>query len=128
MSAAGVRVRVYDPPMCCASGVCGPGVDPALSQVAADLAWLAAQGATVDRFNLAAQPDAFTANAKVAGLLAAFGDQALPAVLVGDSVVTYGRYPSRDELAQATESGEALPVEELGTAAGRGCAPGSGCC
>jgi hypothetical protein len=34
-------VRVFDPPMCCASGVCGPSVDPELARFAADLDWLA---------------------------------------------------------------------------------------
>lgn len=119
-------MRVYDPPLCCATGVCGASVDPALAQAASDFAWLAGRGASVARFNLAQEPQAFTTEAKVAGLLAAFGDGALPAVLVGDQVLTYGRYPSREELAEATDAtGE--PVAALDVATG-GCAPGSGCC
>ncbi|MDA8381313.1 MAG: arsenite efflux transporter metallochaperone ArsD [Actinomycetota bacterium] len=126
MGVAGVEVRVYDPPLCCASGVCGPSVDPALSQAAADFAWLTDRGVSVTRFNLAQEPAAFAADAKVAGMLAAFGDQALPAVLVGDRILVYGRYPSRDELAEAV--GETVPVEEPDMTVGGGCAPGSGCC
>jgi len=38
MGVAGIEVRVYDPPLCCASGVCGPSVDPALAQAAAAFA------------------------------------------------------------------------------------------
>ena len=126
MGVAGVEVRVYDPPLCCATGVCGASVDPALVQAAADFAWLAAHGATVARFNLAQEPAAFATEAKVAGLLAAFGDGALPAVLVGDTVLTYGRYPSREELAEVTGAGDEL-VATPDVATG-GCAPGSGCC
>lgn len=127
MGAAGVEVRVYDPPLCCASGVCGPSVDPALSQAAADLAWLTDRGVSVTRFNLAQEPAAFAADPKVAGLLAAFGDQALPAVLVGGRILVYGRYPSRDELAEATHAAAKFAVVQDGGAGG-GCAPGSGCC
>ena len=76
-------VSVFDPAMCCPTGVCGPGVDPALMQVARDLRWLTARGATVERFGLSQEPQAFTANARVAGLLQAFGDQALPAARRG---------------------------------------------
>ena len=124
MGVAGVEVRVYDPPLCCASGVCGASVDPALAHAAADFAWLAGRGARVARFNLAREPAAFAADTKVAGPLAAFGDQALPAVLVDDRVLTYGRYPSREELAEATDTA----ADELAVAPGGGCAPDSGCC
>ncbi len=119
-------MRVYDPPLCCATGVCGASVDPALAQAASDFAWLAGRGASVARFNLAQEPAAFASDAKVAGLLAAFGDGALPAVLVGDRVLAYGRYPSREELAEVIEAIDepaAAPDAVTG-----GCAPGSGCC
>ena len=126
MGVAGVEVRVYDPPLCCSSGVCGASVDPALGQAATAFVRLADRGATVARFNLAQEPAAFVADPKVAGLLAAFGDGALPAVLVGDTVLTYGRYPSREELAEAIEATEELVAAP--DAATGGCAPGSGCC
>jgi hypothetical protein len=37
------RVEVFDPPLCCSTGVCGPNVDPVLIRFAADLHWLANQ-------------------------------------------------------------------------------------
>jgi arsenite methyltransferase len=37
-------VQVYDKPMCCSTGICGPDVDPVLPQFAADLDWLKGQG------------------------------------------------------------------------------------
>ncbi len=53
------KVQVFDPPMCCATGVCGPEVDPALVRFASDLEWLKSSGVEVERFNLAQQPAAF---------------------------------------------------------------------
>jgi hypothetical protein len=132
-------VSVFDPAMCCPTGLCGPGVDPALMQVARDLRWLTAHGATVERFGLSQEPQAFTANARVAGLLQAFGDQALPAVLANGTILTHGRYPSRDELVAALTVAPGPSAAELarparggmmilGDADASACAPGSGCC
>ncbi len=56
------KVQIYDKPMCCSTGVCGPEVDPVLPRFAADLDWLKSQGHAVERFNLAQQPAAFVAN------------------------------------------------------------------
>lgn len=122
-------VSVFDPALCCPTGVCGPGVDPALLQIARDLRWLEAQGATVARAGLSQEPHAFVANAKVSGLMQAFGDGALPAVLVNDTVLAYGRYPTRDELVAAlspTPSSSTAPAPDATNDSC--CTPGSGCC
>jgi AhpD family alkylhydroperoxidase len=83
--------------MCCPTGVCGPEVDPALVRFAADLEWLKASGAEVDRFNLAQQPAAFVENEEVAAAMSA-RDDALPLVLVDGRIVSQGRYPDRETL------------------------------
>jgi hypothetical protein len=97
-------VSVYDPAMCCPTGVCGPGVNPALLTIMRDLRWLENRGATVERFGLAHQPNAFVANSRVSELMQEFGNDALPVVLVNGDVFCHGRYPSRDELVAALEA------------------------
>ena len=94
-----MKLSVYDPPMCCPTGVCGPAVDPALPRIAADLDWLAKQGIVVERFNLAQQPAAFAQNPVVKQLLAADGNDCLPLILVDGAVACAGSYPTRDKLA-----------------------------
>ncbi len=124
-------VRVFDPALCCATGVCGPGVDPALLQIARDLRWLEAQGVAVTRAGLSQEPQAFVAHAKVTGLMQAFGDGALPAVLVNDAVLVYGRYPTREELVTSLGTSLANRGDRAiadGEASASECAPGSGCC
>ena len=91
-------VRIYDPAMCCSTGVCGPSFDPDLARFAADLAWLVGQGVTVERFNLAQQPGAFAADAAVKAALEARGEAGLPLVKIGDEVKVIGAYPSRTQL------------------------------
>ena len=56
------HIEVFDPPMCCSTGVCGTSVDPLLAAFAADVEWLAAQGVTVARHNLSQDPQPFVSN------------------------------------------------------------------
>lgn len=92
-------VRVFDPAMCCSSGVCGPSVDPQLARFAADLEWLKAEGISVERFNLAQQPAAFAGDPAVRAALETKGEASLPVVEVNGDVKSSGVYPSRAELA-----------------------------
>ncbi len=101
------KLAVYDPPMCCSTGVCGPVVDPVLPRMAADLDWLKRQGVEVERYNLAQQPQAFASNPTVVQALEGYGERCLPLVLVDGQVAVHGRYPGRDELAQL--AGLAVP-------------------
>ncbi len=92
-------IRVFDPAMCCSTGVCGPSVDPQLVRFAADLDWLKTQGVSVERFNLSQQPAAFAEDAAVKAALETQGEAGLPLVRVDGELKSIGVYPSRDELA-----------------------------
>ena len=122
-------LRVYDPPQCCSTGVCGPDVDPALVQFAADLKALAASGVTVERFNLAQQPEAFVQESAVVQAVNTVGTSVLPLLVVDGRVVVQGRYPSRDELAALVASDDAEPAVSLDiTGVATCCGPASSCC
>lgn len=125
-----MRLEVFDPPLCCPTGVCGPSVDPELVRFNSDLSWLEEQGVGVERFNLAQQPQAFAANPQVADLLGKTGVAALPLVLCEGKVVTTGSYPSREALATAAGLAAAAPQADrprLRVIRPK-CEPGSGCC
>ncbi len=121
-------IRVYDPPMCCSTGLCGPHVDSQLLQVARDLRRLEAEGVKIERFNLSQQPGAFVENTHVAGLLQAFGEEALPVTLVNDTILIYGRYATREEILTALAKEPGPPSSQVQTSGACGCEPGSGCC
>jgi SAM-dependent methyltransferase len=91
-------VQVFDKPMCCSTGVCGPDVDPVLPTFAADLDWLRKQGHIVERYNLAQQPQAFIENKAIHYLLSTAGTDCLPVVVVDGEIVSQTAYPSRDEM------------------------------
>ena len=111
-------IEVFDPALCCSTGVCGVDVDQALVAFSADVDWARQKGAHIERFNLGQQPVAFDENALVKAFLARSGAEALPLTLVDGEVAMAGRYPTRGDLARWA----ALPgVTELTTVR-------SGCC
>lgn len=133
-----MKIQVFDPPMCCSTGVCGPQVDPALIQFAADLEWVQDRGVEVQRFNLSQQPAAFVSTEIVKSALASEGNDCLPLTIVDGKVVCKGRYPNRAMLADftrltlqpATKQAEAAPCccgpsPRPGSA---GSKKGTGCC
>lgn len=122
-------LRVFDPPQCCSTGVCGPDVDPALVQFAADLKWLSTQGVVVERFNLAQQPEAFVHEPVVRGAIGTAGTRALPVVVMDGRIVSHSRYPDREALAQFVGlAEEEAPLISLDVAPGPYCGPDDDCC
>lgn len=111
------KLEIYDPAMCCSTGVCGTNVDPRLVKLAADVAFLKSRGVTVERFNLGRQPEAFVKNPAV---IAAMGPEAerLPIFVANGEIVAEGRYPNRAELASwfGIEAGVSidLPMRSAG--------------
>jgi hypothetical protein len=93
------KLDIYDPPMCCSSGVCGPKVDPALPRFSGDLEWFKAQGVSVTRYNLVQQPMAFAEHAQVREALEKEDVACLPLILIDGVIVSRGTYPERDALA-----------------------------
>lgn len=94
------QLEVFDPAMCCSTGVCGPQVDPALVRFAADVKWLQEQEVEVRRYNLSQNPAAYVENELVRSALTAQGEAALPLLLLDGKMICGGRYPGRDELAE----------------------------
>ena len=127
-----VRVEIFDPAMCCSTGVCGTDVDPTLSRFAADVAWLSARGVDVDRATLSQEPAKFIASGPVRQALEIDGTAALPMVLVDGAVKAKGHYPTRTELAAwADVPRTAIPlsaVVQATAAQSQSCCGGAGRC
>jgi hypothetical protein len=123
------KLEIYEPAMCCSTGVCGVDVDPVLAQFAADLQWLAEQGVEVTRYNLSQQPQAFAANPAVVKEMEA-GMERLPIIAIEGRVVSTGVYLSREQLMQKLELATATTAPKLDVpiVEASACKPGGGCC
>jgi hypothetical protein len=93
-----IWIKVYDPPMCCSSGVCGPNVNSALVEFSGALKLLVEHGIGVERWNLSQQPQAFAENSQVKEQLTNLGKDALPLIFINDDLKITGRYPKVEEL------------------------------
>lgn len=96
-----ITVEIFDPPMCCASGLCGPDVDPALLQIQEVLLKIKTKWPEVvhvERYGLSQQPGKFVENQNVMRLLESHGTSALPMTVVNGEIRQYGEYPGYDDL------------------------------
>ena len=96
-------IAIYDPALCCSTGVCGTDVDQALVTFSADVDWIKKQGAVIVRYNLSQQPVAFVENEIVKNFLQNSGAEGLPLILVDHAIVMAGRYPTRKEMTRWCE-------------------------
>ena len=104
-----MKIEIYDPALCCSSGLCGPSIDPVLLKMNEAVLALKKQGVRISRFNLAQQPKEFLNNKEVSALLHKNGKKALPITFVNDAVFRTGEYASYEDLC------EALGIEPLET-------------
>ena len=86
-------IRVYEPALCCNTGVCGPDVDESLVTFTADLAALKDLGVDIERHNLANDPTAFASDDTVRSFLQVAGSDGLPLTLVDGVTVMTGQLP-----------------------------------
>lgn len=122
-------IEIFEPALCCSTGVCGPDVPQELVSFSADLDWLRSQGGAVQRFNLAAEPAAFAERPPVVQFLQVSGSEGLPLVLVDGAVAMTGRYPGRDQLARwAGLTSVPAGRTELDLAPQPTCCGGTDCC
>ena len=103
------KVEIFDPAMCCSTGVCGPSVDPELTRVASAVYSLEQKGFNIKRYQLTSDPDKFAENDEITRVFQEKGPDALPVVLVNDKAVKVGSYPTNEEFAEWFE----VKLEEL---------------
>jgi len=122
-------IRIYEPALCCDTGVCGVDADQSLVEVTATVRSLRDLGADIQRHNLATDPIAFTADATVSAFMHVVGSTGLPLTLVDGVTVATGAYPTRPQLLAFADLVPLSERTELGlTAAAPVPETASGCC
>ena len=93
------KMVIYDPAMCCSTGVCGPSIDPDLLRVSTVIDNLKNAGVIVERLNLSSNPQAFIQCQAVSEALNRDGADVLPITMVDEEIVKTGKYPTNEEFA-----------------------------
>lgn len=96
-------VELFDPPLCCPTGLCGPVLDTTLLDLNEAIITLQAEGRSVVRRQMAAEPQAFMNNADVYRLIRERQLEVLPITVVRGRVVKTDAYPSLAELRGALD-------------------------
>jgi len=115
-----MQVRVFDPEMCCTTGICGSAPDPALIEFNSTLQRLKAEGADVERYQLSRNPRSFVGHADVYRLLLQKGAAALPVTVVDGAIVAVGSYPDYEQMRARRQAMAAVPAAWTGPAGGCG--------
>lgn len=92
------KIVIYDPPMCCSSGVCGPNPDQTLIDFQDTFKKLKQAGQNIERYIITQSPEKFKENPQIIKLIQEQQLKVLPITTVNDSVVKTGSYPSGEEL------------------------------
>ena len=94
-------IEIFDPPMCCPSGMCGPVIDSALLDVNEAILKVKKQSngqVQIERYLLSQQATKFIQNSEVLELLQTQGTAALPVTAVNGKVVKQKAYPTYADL------------------------------
>jgi hypothetical protein len=91
-------MEIYEPAMCCSTGLCGVGVDPELLRISTVINTLKKKGIVVERYNLSNAPKSFVSNKDINSLIHEKGVEKLPATVIDGSIVLTDRYPTNDEI------------------------------
>lgn len=124
-----MKIEIYDPAMCCSTGVCGPSVDPELVRIQESLRQIQKQApdVKVERYALSSDPQAFVVNTAVAELLNNEGPKCLPLVFVDGKLISKGCYPGNEQI-QTTLKQTGLDVRLAERKKTSSCCGGPGCC
>ena len=91
-------VEIFDPPMCCPTGLCGPTLDQTLLDVGDMIQALQADGLRVERYQMTSHPQKFINNADVMRLVREKQMAALPITAVRGQIIKVGVYPTLTEV------------------------------
>jgi len=98
-------VEIFEPPMCCPTGLCGPVQDQTLLDLLETVRSLESSGVKIARYQPNTNPAAFTNHAEVMAAVHARSTAALPITLVNGRVVKSGVYASLEEIQGALNAG-----------------------
>lgn len=96
------KIEIFDPAMCCPTGLCGTNIDPELMRIAVVIETLKRKGFTVIRHNLRDEPQQYVDNLVVNDFLQAHGAEGLPVTLVDGELVVSKKYPSTAQMSEWT--------------------------
>lgn len=118
------KIEIFEPGMCCPSGLCGPSVDLEILRISTVVKMLEKNNVDIKRYNLISNTSEFISNKVINDMIKEKGEQVLPVTIVDGKVEKQGVYPTNDDFTKWT----GISVEQSMPKIRRGCCGGGGCC
>ena len=93
-----MKLEIFEPSLCCESGVCGPEPDKALIELQNNIQLLKKVDVETKRYAINQAPLVFIQNAIVRAYIIENGASKLPLVLLDNKIIKTGSYPTLEEL------------------------------
>lgn len=95
-----MKIEIFEPTMCCSTGICGPSVDENLVKISEDIEILKNEfeGIVIERYQPQTHAMKFMANMEVGKLVRENGQKILPITVLDGKVIKSGSYPTLEEL------------------------------
>ncbi len=102
-----VDMEIFDPPVCCPTGTCGPTQDQTLLDVSEMVVTLESEGYRIERYQMTTNPEVFLSNPDVMRLVNEKKTNALPITVIRGELVSEGKYITLSEVRQHLDRGTA---------------------
>ncbi|AGK95660.1 arsenite efflux transporter metallochaperone ArsD [Clostridium pasteurianum] len=122
------KMIIFDPAMCCSTGVCGPSVNPELLRISTIINNLKNKGMLVERYNLTNNPQIFVDNKTINEILNKGGVEVLPVTMVDGVVVKTKAYPTNKEFCELLEITDDYLKAKIKIKKSNDCGCNGGCC
>ena len=124
------KMFIYEPAMCCPTGLCGVSVNPELLRMSTVISTLKKNGIDVVRYNLTNSPMKFVNNKEVNKLMTEKGADILPVTVVDGTIVKTKAYPTNDEIISLLQVPRSYLGEQVNSVPNKngGCNCNGGCC
>lgn len=122
------KMSIYEPAMCCDTGLCGVSIDPELLRISAIINALKKNGVEVKRYNLNSAPMEFVENKVINRFINEKGVDELPAVILEGEIIITKRYPTNEEFVKLLGIPESYLSESKAAENGGCCCSGGKCC
>lgn len=98
------KIKIFEPPMCCSTGMCGPTIDEKLVAFNDLIEKLKEESYVVERYMLTTDTDVFQSEEQVMAIVKDEQLEGLPITMVGGKILKKGSYPTYEEIVGAVNA------------------------
>lgn len=96
------KIEIFEPGMCCPTGLCGPGINPEIMRISTVVNTLEKNNVGIKRYNLTSNTNEFISNKIINDIIKEKGESILPVTIVNGEIKKTNDYPTNAEFTEWT--------------------------